>query len=196
MSSRLRNHLEALEQDPKASMADLSVQNIRNMQMIKDVKQALEHGKSLRGRSARSIEFHLKADALKNLSKTEEIADIRKYQRESAQALWDERDHEGMMQERARRFYKTEEDFDHLDELSGELKTLECRTNSYFLDKRYQNKQKKRNERNNYIKTTKTPRPLYRCTVLFLKTSSKLVVKIMNASGAQQRLTVSFYTVA
>ena len=141
MSSRLHEKCEQLAAlsaaEASASMADLSVQNIRNQQMIKDVKQALDHGRTLRGRSAKSIEFHLKADAMKNLTQVEEIADIRKFQRESKQAIWDERDHEGMMQERARRFYKTEEEFERLDELSEELKALECKSNSYFLDKRY-----------------------------------------------------------
>lgn len=136
MSSRIREICASQEMSEIASMADLSVQNIRNMQMIKDVKQALETGKRLRARSAKSIEFHLKADALKNLSRSQEEADIRKQQRETMNALQEEREIESSMHERARRFYKTEEDFERLDELTDELKTLECKSNNYFSDKR------------------------------------------------------------
>ncbi|XP_043278332.1 paramyosin, short form-like [Venturia canescens] len=129
MSSRIREMCASQEMDQSASMADLSVQTIRNMQMIKDVKQALETGKRLRARSARSIEFQLKADALKNIAKNQE-------QRESMNALREEEEHECSLKERARRFYKTEEDFERLDELTEELKTLECKSNIYFSDKR------------------------------------------------------------
>lgn len=119
------------------TMADLVVQSIRNNEMMKHVKQALDHGKSLRGKSAKAIEFELKAETVKNLSTTTELADIRKYQRESMQSLWDERDHVRMMEDRAKALKDEECRLTApLEDLSQELKELDIKSSNYFLDKR------------------------------------------------------------
>lgn len=119
------------------TMADLYVQTVRNNEMVKTVKQALHHGKSLRGKSAKAIEFELKAESMRNLSTTTELADIRKYQRETLQTLWDERDHERMMEDRTRAIQDEESRITApLDDLHKELKELEIRSSTYFIDKR------------------------------------------------------------
>lgn len=121
-----------------ASMADLSVQAVRNIQRIKHVQEALDHAKSLKGKSAKAIEYELRAESMRNLSNTTEIADIRKYQRQTMQALWDERDHVRMMDERSR-LLQDEDDrlCQPLDELQHDLKALEIKSSTYFMDKRY-----------------------------------------------------------
>ncbi|XP_053597651.1 paramyosin, short form-like [Microplitis demolitor] len=119
------------------TMADLMVQTVRNNEKMKHVKQALEHSVRLRGKSARAIEFELRAESAKNLSGTTELADIRKYQREAMQAMWDERDHVRMMEDRTK-LLKDEEIrlTAPLDDLSQELKELEIKSSNYFIDKR------------------------------------------------------------
>lgn len=119
------------------TMSDLYVQSVRNNEMIKTVKQALDHGRSLRGKSAKAIEFELKTESMRNLSTTTELADIRKYQRETLQTLWDDRDHERMMEDRTRAIQDEEARLTApLDDLHKELKDLEIRSSTYFVDKR------------------------------------------------------------
>ncbi|XP_063982721.1 paramyosin, short form-like [Diachasmimorpha longicaudata] len=120
-----------------ASMADLSVQAVRNFQRIKHVQEALDHAKSLRGKSAKAIEYELKTESMKNLSNTTEISDIRKYQRQTMQALWDERDHVRMMEDRSRLLQEEDARLTQpLDELQHDLKALEIKSSTYFIDKR------------------------------------------------------------
>ena len=65
-------------------MADIDFQSLRDARTLSEVENALEFGKSLRGKSARAIGFHLTAEAYKNLNRSKELADIRKYQKECA----------------------------------------------------------------------------------------------------------------
>ncbi|CAG5099933.1 Similar to PRM: Paramyosin (Rhipicephalus microplus) [Cotesia congregata] len=118
------------------TMADLMVQTVRNNEKMRHVKQALDHSVRLRGKSARAIEFELRAETAKNLSGTTELADIRKYQREAMQAMWDERDHVRMMEDRAKLLKDEEMRLTQpLDELTNELKELDIRSSNYYMDK-------------------------------------------------------------
>lgn len=119
------------------TMADLIVQSVRNNESVKFVKQALEHGQRLRGKSARAIEFELRNESSKNLSCETELADIRKYQREAMQSMWDERDHVRMMEDRTKALKDEELRLTApLDDLTQELKELDIRSSNYFVDKR------------------------------------------------------------
>ncbi|XP_046468818.1 paramyosin, short form [Neodiprion pinetum] len=117
-------------------MSDLELGSLQDVQTIREVKDALEHGRRLRGKSAKAIEFHLKADALQNLSQSQELADIRKFQRNAVHVLMDDRMHSQFMSNRARMARDDQKFLEPLDNLSHELKEFEQKSSGYFLDKR------------------------------------------------------------
>ena len=120
-------------------MADIDFQSLRDARTLSEVENALEFGKSLRGKSARAIGFHLTAEAYKNLNRSKELADIRKYQKECASSsyCWDTREHLRHIEERTRNLPDEDRLAEPLDSLSRELKGYEEKSSSYFLDKRY-----------------------------------------------------------
>ncbi|KAG6800578.1 paramyosin, short form-like [Apis mellifera caucasica] len=120
-------------------MADIDFQSLRDARTLSEVENALEFGKSLRGKSARAIGFHLTAEAYKNLNRSKELADIRKYQKECASSsyCWDTREHLRHIEERTRNLLDEDRLAEPLDSLSRELKGYEEKSSSYFLDKRY-----------------------------------------------------------
>ena len=125
-------------------MADQELKALRDVQEMAKINDAFEHGKSLRGKSAKAIEMQLKADALKNLSRGHELADIRKWQREAVHEYWEESEHHKKMDERQRNFTDMEKISEPLFTLKKELKGFEEKTSSYFLDKRYISLKKKK----------------------------------------------------
>lgn len=137
-STRVRS--EASKEIQQEALSDIKLQALKDVQMMGEVHDALEHGKSLRGKSARAIEFQLRAEALKNLSKSQELADIRKFQREAVHSFWDERAHGRLMDERTKNLIDEEKLMQPLNTLSKELRGYEQKSSNYFLDKRYQNR--------------------------------------------------------
>ena len=124
-------------------MADRELQSLKDVQEMSTINDAFEHGKSLRGKSAKSIEMQLKTEALKNLSRGHELADIRKWQREAVQVYWEESEHHKVMEERQKNLTDMEKISAPLSALKKELKGFEEKTSNYFLDKRYSISRKK-----------------------------------------------------
>ncbi|XP_014203341.1 paramyosin, short form-like [Copidosoma floridanum] len=124
-------------------MAGLRSQALRELQSCSDevasgtttTESYHQHGRQLRGKSAKAIEFQLKANALMNLSRSEELADIRKYQREVVHVHHDEAEHQRLMEERFRNLTDLEKLTTPLASLSKEMKSFEQRNSSYLLDK-------------------------------------------------------------
>ncbi|KAG7203492.1 hypothetical protein KM043_013552 [Ampulex compressa] len=120
----------------QVEMNDIGLRSLKEVQMMGEMRDALEHGKKLRGKSARAIEFQLTADALKNLSKSQEMADIRRYQKEQhVDVVWNERAHCKLIEERTRNLIDEEKLAAPLNSLSRELRGYEQKSSNYFLDK-------------------------------------------------------------
>lgn len=136
-SARARSEVKEIQQE---AMSDIKLQALKDVQMMTEVNDALEHGKSMRGKSARAIEFHLRTEALKNLSKSQELANIRKSQRETVHSLWDDTAHGKLMNERAKALIDEDKLTQPFDTLSRELRGFEQKSSNYFLDKRYQDR--------------------------------------------------------
>ncbi|XP_076748613.1 paramyosin, short form [Xylocopa sonorina] len=131
-SARVKAELRQAERE----MANM--QALRDVQNMSEVQSALEHGKSLRGKSARAIQYHLWAESLKNLSKSQELADIRKYQREcasSANLAWDARERLRLLEDRC--MLDADRLAAPLDSLRRDLRGYEEKSSNYYLDKRY-----------------------------------------------------------
>lgn len=120
-------------------MSDIKLQALKDVQLTTEVNDAMEHAKSLRGKSAKAIEFHLRTEALKNLSKSQELADIRKFQRDTVHSLWEEA-RGRLMNERAKALIDEDKLTQPFDTLSRELRGFEQKSSNYFLDKRYQDR--------------------------------------------------------
>ncbi|XP_066590158.1 paramyosin, short form-like [Prorops nasuta] len=139
----LSTRIELLRPRTRASrlspeeMAEIELQSLRDVQAMNEVQDALEHGRNLRGKSARAIEFHLRAEAMKNLTKSQELADIRKFQRESVQSFYEDRNHSRLMLDRTRNLLDEDKLTEPLGHLNKELRGYEQKSSKYFLDKRY-----------------------------------------------------------
>ncbi|XP_043256069.1 paramyosin, short form-like [Colletes gigas] len=132
-SARIRSQARQIQRE----MAAIDLQALRDVQTMADVQSALDHGKSLRGKSARAIEFQLTAEAMKNLNVSQQLADVRKCQRENA--LWDINDTRlRLLEDRTRNLLDEERLAAPLDSLSRDLKGYEQKSSNYFLNKRYQ----------------------------------------------------------
>ncbi|XP_043512698.1 paramyosin, short form-like [Frieseomelitta varia] len=117
-------------------MANINMRSLRDVQTIAEIEEKLNQGQSLRGKSARAIGFHLTAESLKKLNRSQELADIRKKETASANYLLDSRDRLRILEEKTR--YLDEDDLTApLNSLSRELKGYEEKSSNYFLDKRY-----------------------------------------------------------
>lgn len=135
-STRARSEVKEIQQE---AMSNIKLQALKDVQMMTEVNDALEHAKSLRGKSAKAIEFHLRTEALKNLSKSQELAGVRKFQREAVH-LWDDTARSKLMSERAKALIDEDKLTQPLDTLSRELRGFEQKSSNYFLDKRYRDR--------------------------------------------------------
>lgn len=124
-----------LEPEPE-EMAELRSRALKDVQTDAEVREAFHHGKSLRGKSAKAIEYQLKTNALMNLSRSEELADIRKYQREAVHVVHDEAEHHRLMDERIKNLTDMEKMTEPLVALSQEMKCFEKKSSNYFTEKR------------------------------------------------------------
>lgn len=136
----VRARSEMREIQRQETIDDMKMQSLRDVQTMGEVQDALEHAKNLRGKSAKAIEFQLRLDAMKNLTKSQELADIRKFQRETVHSFWDEKAHGRLMHERTKALIDEEKLTQPLDALSKELRGYEQKSSNYFLDKRYRNR--------------------------------------------------------
>ena len=118
-------------------MANIDMQSLREAQTIAEIQDKLNQGKSLRGKSARAIGFHLTAESLKKLNRSQELADIRKKETVSANYLLDSRDRLRILEEKTRYLLDEDDLTAPLNSLSRELKGYEEKSSNYFLDKRY-----------------------------------------------------------
>jgi len=134
-SSRARGEVREMQ-----TVSDIKLQALKDVQTIGQVHDALEHGKKLRGKSAKAIEFQLTSEALRNLAKSQELADIRKFQRETVQSLWNDQEHGRLIHERTKNLIDESKLMQPLDMLSRELRGYEQKSSNYFLDKRYRNR--------------------------------------------------------
>lgn len=138
MFASARSSSEAREIQQEA-INDIKLQALKDVQMT-SVHDALEHGKNLRGKSAMAIEFQLRAEALKNLSKSEELADVRRLQKETVHCFWENRAHGKLMEKRSKVLIDEDKLTQPLNSLSRELRGYEQKSSDYFLDKRYRDR--------------------------------------------------------
>ncbi|XP_011877355.1 PREDICTED: paramyosin, short form-like isoform X2 [Vollenhovia emeryi] len=136
-STRARSEVREFHQEARN---DIKMQALKDVQRMTEVNDAVRHSKSLRGKSAKAIEYHLTTEALKNLSKSQELADVRKFQRETVHSLWDDTAHGRLMNERAKALIDEDKLTQPLGVLSRELRGFEQKSSNYFLDKRYQDR--------------------------------------------------------
>lgn len=132
-SARIRSEARRLQRE----MAAIDLQCLRDMQALTEARTTLDEARSLRGKSAKAIEIQLRAEAMRNLNKSQELADIRKSQLLD-QAIWEGREQLRLSRELTRNI-----DIDEarltapLDCLSRELKGYEQKSANYYHDKRY-----------------------------------------------------------
>ncbi|KYQ51217.1 Paramyosin [Trachymyrmex zeteki] len=131
-STRAHSEVKEIQQE---AMSNIKLQALKDVQMMTEVNDALKHAKSFHGKSAKAIEFHLRTEALKNLSKSQELADIRKFQKETAHSLWDDTVHSRLMNERAKVLIDEDKLTQPFNTLSRELRGFEQKSSNYFLDK-------------------------------------------------------------
>ncbi|KAG5344185.1 MYSP protein, partial [Acromyrmex heyeri] len=141
-STRARSEMKEIQQE---AISNIKLQALKDVRMMTEVNDALKHAKSLRGKSAKAIEFHLTTEALKNLSKSQELADIRKFQKETVNSFWDDTVRSKLMNERTKVLIDEDKLTQPLDTLSRELRGFEQKSNNYFLDKRYQDPERIKN---------------------------------------------------
>lgn len=134
-SSRARSEIKEVQRE---AVKDIKLRALKDVQMMTQVHDVLEHGKSLRGKSAKAIELQLTTEAMKNLAKSQQLADIRKFQRETVHSLWDDETRVKLMEERTKSLIDEDKLTQPLDTLSRELRGYEQKSSNYFLDKRYQ----------------------------------------------------------
>lgn len=135
-STRGRSEIKETQQQG----VDIKLRALKDVQVMAQAHDALEHGKSMRGKSAKAIEFQLRTEAMKNLIKSQQLEDIRKFQGEAVHSLWNVRAHGRLMDERTKSLLIDEDKLTQpLDTLSRELRGFEQKSSNYFLDKRYRN---------------------------------------------------------
>lgn len=136
-SARARSETKQIQQQ---TMSDMKMQALKDVQMMTEGRDVLEHGRSLRGKSARAIGFQLVTESLQKLSKSHELADIRKVQKETVQTLLDDRAHGRLIVERTKALLDEDKLTQPLNKLSKELRGFEQKSSDYFLDKRYRDR--------------------------------------------------------
>jgi hypothetical protein len=122
------------------TVSDIKLRALKDVQTIGQAHDVLKHGKKLRGKSAKGIEFQLRAEALNNLAKSQELADIRKFQKETVHSLWDDQEYGKLIHEKTKNLIDESKLTQPLDILSRELRGYEQKSSNYFLDKRYRNR--------------------------------------------------------
>lgn len=121
-------------------MNDIKLQALKDVQVMTEGQDILEHGRSLRGKSARAIGYQLMTETLKNLSKSQELADIRKSQQETVHTFWDNRARGRLIDERTKALIDEDKLTQPFDTLSKELRGFEQKSSNYFLDTRYRDR--------------------------------------------------------
>lgn len=121
----------------KREMANIDFQSLRDVQTISEIQEKLNQEKSLRGKSARAIGFHLTAESMKKLNRSQELADIRKKETVLASYLLDGRDRLRLLEERTKYLLDEDDLAAPLNSLSRELKGYEEKSSNYYLNKRY-----------------------------------------------------------
>jgi len=134
-SSRARGEVTEMQ-----TMSDIKLRAFKDVQTIGQVHNVSEHGKKLRGKSAKAIEFQLRAEALNNLTKSQELADIRKFQGETVHPLWGDQEYGRLIHQRTKNLIDENKLTQPLGILSRELRGYEQKSSNYFLDKRYRNR--------------------------------------------------------
>ncbi|XP_076231700.1 paramyosin, short form [Calliopsis andreniformis] len=132
-SARVRADSRQIQRE----MAEINLRSLKDVQTLAEVQDTLDRGKSLRGKSARAIEFQLRAEAMKTLNMSQQLADIRKYQRENLSSVWDGREHLRLVEARAQNLIDEEKLTAPLNSLSRQLRGFEEKSSNYFLDQRY-----------------------------------------------------------
>nr|XP_033322660.1 paramyosin, short form-like [Megalopta genalis] len=132
-SARVRSEARQLQR----KMAEIDLQCLRDMQALTEARTTLDQAKSLRGKSARAIEIQLRAEAIANLNRSQQLADLRKAQLLD-EAIFDGRERLWLSRELTR---KLDIDEDRLTAplgcLSRELKGYEKKSANYLLNQRY-----------------------------------------------------------
>lgn len=136
-SARARSEAKQIQQE---TINDIKMQALKDVQVMTEGQDVLEHGRSLRGKSARAIEYQLMTETLKNLSKSQELADIRKFQRETVHTFSDDKTHARQIDKRTKVLLDEDKLMQPLDRLSKELRGFEQKSSNYFLDKRYRDR--------------------------------------------------------
>lgn len=131
-SARIRSQVRDLQRQ----LAAIDLQCLREMQEMTEARTVADQVNNLRGKSAKAIEFYLRAEAMKNLNKSQELADIRKAQLLDS-AIWEGRQQLRYSRALARNILDEEKLIAPLDSLSKELKGYEKKSSNYYLDKRY-----------------------------------------------------------
>lgn len=128
---------EPLKVEPEPEeMANLRSRALRDVQVSEVVRDTYHKSKSLRGKSAKAIEYQLQTNATLNLSNSEELAEVRKFQREAAHLLHDEAERQVVMEDRLRNLADLERITEPLIALSREMRNYESKSTAYFMDKR------------------------------------------------------------
>lgn len=86
---KIRAHSEPRELDHEVK-AELELRALKEVQALAEMEEALELAKSLRGKSAKSIELQLRASATRNLTRSRELAGTRRFQRDMTLQTWEE----------------------------------------------------------------------------------------------------------
>lgn len=138
MFARARSEIQ--QEIQQETMSDIKMRALKDVQRLTEGQDVLEQGRSLRGKSARAIGLQLVTESLKKLSKSHELADIRKIQKESVQTFQDDRTHSRLIVERTKALLDEDKLMQPLDRLSKELRGFEQKSSDYFLDKRYRDR--------------------------------------------------------
>lgn len=150
---------KVLLEDEIQEMSGLEIQALRELQEISALNDTIDYGKSLRGKSAKSIEMQLKTEVFKNLSRAHEMADIRKLQKEVTiqqhhhhHAHREESEHRQIIEEMQTNLTDMEKITEPLSALKRQLKCYEEKTSNYFSDTRYT---VEKNEKNFSVRLTR-----------------------------------------
>lgn len=122
-------------------MSGREIQSLKDMQEMSMIDEALDQGKSFRGKSAKAIEMQLTTEAFKNLSRAHEVADIRKWQKETVHTYREESEHRQIIEELQTNLTEMEKISEPLSALKRQLKNYEEKTSNYFSDTRYSRKE-------------------------------------------------------
>lgn len=116
-------------------MSDFDLGALQDVPSMTTVMDALHRGRRLRAKSAKAIEFQLEAEAMQNILRAQELADVRKLRRNAVHVVVDERSNSRFMSERS--IDMEDENFlEPLDTLNREPKGFEQKSSTYWSNKR------------------------------------------------------------